>query len=93
MKHSSSLALAAFAAGLILSPALAAEPFGKRVRPSNGAEVTSIVAAASCAARSPARGRAAPRSALSLSAARSNPAPTNGRATCSIQTTERPIRA
>ena len=40
MKHSSSLALAAFAAGLILSPALAAEPFGKRVRPSNGAEVT-----------------------------------------------------
>ena len=40
MKHSSSLALAAFAAGLILSPALAAEPFGKWVRPSNGAEVT-----------------------------------------------------
>ena len=40
MKHSSSLALAAFAAGLILSPAMAAEPFGKWVRPSNGAELT-----------------------------------------------------
>jgi uncharacterized protein (DUF2147 family) len=34
------LALATFAAVVILSPALAAEPFGKWVRPSNGAQVT-----------------------------------------------------
>ena len=34
------MALAAFAAGLVLSPALAAEPYGKWVRPSNGAEVS-----------------------------------------------------
>jgi len=40
MKHSSNLALAAFAVVLIVSPALAAEPFGKWVRPSNGAQVT-----------------------------------------------------
>ena len=40
MKHSSSLALAAFATTLILSPSLAAEPYGKWVRPSNGAEVS-----------------------------------------------------
>ena len=40
MKRCSSLALAAFAATLILSPALAAEPYGKWVRPSNGAEVS-----------------------------------------------------
>src|SRR5271166_4658348 len=40
MKHSLSLALAAFAAVLVLSPALAAEPYGTWVRPSNGAEVS-----------------------------------------------------
>jgi uncharacterized protein (DUF2147 family) len=39
MKHSSTLALAAFAAILILSPVLAAEPYGKWMRPSNGAQV------------------------------------------------------
>ncbi len=39
MKRSSSLALATVAAVLILSPALAAEPYGKWVRPSNGAQV------------------------------------------------------
>ena len=40
MKHSSSLAMAAFAAALIFSPALAAEPYGTWVRPSNGAQVS-----------------------------------------------------
>lgn len=39
MKHSASSALAAFAAVLFLSPAMAAEPYGKWLRPSNGAQV------------------------------------------------------
>jgi uncharacterized protein (DUF2147 family) len=39
MKRSSSLALATSVAVLMLSPALAAEPFGKWVRPSTGAQV------------------------------------------------------
>jgi uncharacterized protein (DUF2147 family) len=40
MKHASNLVLATVAAILILSPAIAAEPYGKWVRPSNGAEVS-----------------------------------------------------
>ena len=40
MKHCSSLALAAVAAVFLLSSALAAEPYGKWVWPSNGAEVS-----------------------------------------------------
>jgi len=40
MKHSSNLALATVAAVMLLSPAMAAEPYGKWVRPSNGAEVS-----------------------------------------------------
>jgi uncharacterized protein (DUF2147 family) len=39
MTNYSRLTLTAFAAVLMLSPALAAEPFGKWLRPSNGAEV------------------------------------------------------
>jgi uncharacterized protein (DUF2147 family) len=39
MKHHSRMALTIFAAVLILSPASAAEPFGKWLRPSNGAQV------------------------------------------------------
>ena len=40
MTRFSSLSLATIAAVLILSPALAAEPYGTWVRPSNGAEVS-----------------------------------------------------
>jgi len=40
MTRFSSLSLATIAAALILSPALAAEPYGTWVRPSNGAEVS-----------------------------------------------------
>jgi uncharacterized protein (DUF2147 family) len=40
MTHASRLTLAAAAAVLILSPAFAAEPYGKWVRPSNGAQVS-----------------------------------------------------
>ena len=40
MKHFSNLALATVAAVLLLSPAMAAEPYRKWVRPSNGAEVS-----------------------------------------------------
>ena len=40
MTQVSSLSLATIAAVLILSPALAAEPYGTWVRPSNGAEVS-----------------------------------------------------
>ena len=39
MTHASSLAVATIAAALILSPALAAEPYGTWMRPSNGAQV------------------------------------------------------
>jgi uncharacterized protein (DUF2147 family) len=39
MTHASSLAVATVAAVLILSPAFAAEPYGKWLRPSNGAQV------------------------------------------------------
>lgn len=40
MTHASNLALATVAAVLVLSPAMAAEPYGKWARPSNGAEVS-----------------------------------------------------
>jgi uncharacterized protein (DUF2147 family) len=40
MTHVSRLSVATTAAVLILSPALAAEPYGTWVRPSNGAEVS-----------------------------------------------------
>ena len=40
MRQVSSLSLATLIAGLILSPALGAEPYGTWVRPSNGAEVS-----------------------------------------------------
>jgi uncharacterized protein (DUF2147 family) len=39
MTRASSLSLAIVAASLFLSPALAAEPYGKWLRPSNGAQV------------------------------------------------------
>ena len=39
MKHALNMALATVAALILLTPAMAAEPYGKWVRPSNGAEV------------------------------------------------------
>ncbi len=84
--------LAACAVTFMVSQALAAEPYGNWVRPSNGAQVTFYDCGGKLCGKV-ARGRAAPRSALSLSAARSNPGPTNGRATCSTPTTGRRIPA
>ena len=40
MTRASNLSLATIAATLIMSPALAAEPYGTWMRPSNGAEVS-----------------------------------------------------
>ena len=40
MTRASNLALLTFASVLLLSPAMAGEPYGKWVRPSNGAEVS-----------------------------------------------------